>query len=1250
MRLGFRTIQIKDSLTAKIFLKMIKTIIPAGVFGGAEIKGITPDGVLTFSYADVGEANKILVGNDAYFKYLKEKMLENDKIPGFIKTKIGNLLESVDTTLNESDEIELNEKRRNPHLNPKEFLVSMLDRYAKEDDVYVSFTEIDKIGLNPKSRYDTPLGIYCYPLKAAAEYYKRRDNGMIHFPFAAQAPFINILRAKPEDKILVISKYTDEDSNKDIEILRKKYEEELKKDGEDFDVLLKNASDTTNYKKYPVGTIWNFMRIISDKMSKGKASTTWNVILKTVLGYDLIVDDKAYGVIHSAERCQALFTHTGGFNLIQRVKNTPTKTLSLSSIKDPEKRYKTVKNIIYSRGKDLTENQIDNIFYAVDSSKKDEIAWLIFNAKKHAMSDSSFGTLIQYVSDKNKMLDELIEVKGKNLTDGEIYSAFQNQNKENRYAMALKILALKSNDISDRAFNSIVEYNPALEQLKKFIEIRGKNLTGENISALLSALPWSASSELRDEMLTLIINNVSHSLDSDKIATMLRRTEDETLRAKYGLLFVKLKGTGLTDEEGARILNYNRKNKEIWDAIYNLKKDNLSTEFAKNLIQNAPVKSEAISLILATKGKEILSPELMYSLIVHSEDAAAGDILKSFGSEKIAELINYCDSYSIQNLFEKRSLRKILPQLIIQVKGANLSSTDIGTLMEYSLEKDETAQALIKLLGNSLSADGIWKIVKYSSDKASILTQLGMTNLAKLDSSYFNDILSYTNDNQRDSLISMVLQAKGDNINHTDMEVMLKYASNKSQIIKLLLPKLKGKLTSDVIQVILRHSQNLKADINILGKKNVISILSNLGEYELNDFAYTMEGKDELLKLVINVKKNKLTDNMASALLAHSSNKRDVADTILTVKGNTLSDYLLKRIFNYVKLDIPLVNKIGMDKFSKYLGQADYGDLDTLLYSSTQKQEILNLIIKIKASTITSDMITTFIGYAKDKKRTALDIIAAKGNALTSNDVNNLVLSGANNEHYAEVLKALGTTNLNKLTDRGIYYYVVYGNAADADARMLEMLKYIPREKMQTAFDYYQYKRKIPAQAPLIQGTLPLSESIESYKSHFQYLVEGSISHGDIAKIKKIEAQVYPENMRDISQNLQDDATLEDVAVYLECSPSEVYVYVGDNWYILGAVKSRTVNFEDFACVGGMKINAAKKFFEIMKSFGNKIINADCKEDTSYKLLLKSSKLGWCNIIADDEWNWDNVAMHEVSFTINQEKILKHTLKETKYI
>jgi len=36
--------------------------------------------------------------------------------------------------------------------------------HARPESLVVTYTNVDKVGINPKSKYNTPLGIYFYPL------------------------------------------------------------------------------------------------------------------------------------------------------------------------------------------------------------------------------------------------------------------------------------------------------------------------------------------------------------------------------------------------------------------------------------------------------------------------------------------------------------------------------------------------------------------------------------------------------------------------------------------------------------------------------------------------------------------------------------------------------------------------------------------------------------------------------------------------------------------------------------------------------------------------------------------------------------------------------------------------------------------------------------------------------------------------------------------------------------------------------
>ena len=94
------------------------------------------------------------------------------------------------------------EARKNPDLNPKtpinDIISSAVDNTTDEiagtKNLFVSFTAIEKIGVNPLSKYSTPIGIYAYP----GEYVKSHVGSagpMTLLPMAGEQPYANTFKA-----------------------------------------------------------------------------------------------------------------------------------------------------------------------------------------------------------------------------------------------------------------------------------------------------------------------------------------------------------------------------------------------------------------------------------------------------------------------------------------------------------------------------------------------------------------------------------------------------------------------------------------------------------------------------------------------------------------------------------------------------------------------------------------------------------------------------------------------------------------------------------------------------------------------------------------------------------------------------------------------------------------------------------------------------------------------------------------------
>lgn len=227
---------------------------------------------------------------------------------------------------------DLYEKRRNPEINKKEDKLSVLKKYAGQDDIFVSFTTVHKIGINPKNQYKTPIGIYTYPIDYVLEL-----KGDV--PFAGEYPNIWAVRLKPELNYLVASEYTKKDFENDIN--------KLAIFGEN---IPKGYAKATALVNKPAGYIWNITRILAlilDNKNKGvitppitnstftkylereqddtSYTIQWNKIFRT-LGYAGFIDSNNEGIIHTNETTQAVFFSKVSFDIIEVVRNVSEKS------------------------------------------------------------------------------------------------------------------------------------------------------------------------------------------------------------------------------------------------------------------------------------------------------------------------------------------------------------------------------------------------------------------------------------------------------------------------------------------------------------------------------------------------------------------------------------------------------------------------------------------------------------------------------------------------------------------------------------------------------------------------------------------------------------------------------------------------------------------------------------------------------------------------------------------------------------
>jgi hypothetical protein len=135
------------------------------------------------------------------------------------------------------------EKRKNHEQNQKEGIIDYLKLHKDEltsGRYFISFVYHPKLGLNPINKYDTPTGVYSYPL---AYFYKAivSYNTFSFIPYQNKAPYIYLFKANEVNGKRIISH-----GNYDEATFEK-----------DFDILVQYLNKTIDLSKYNTSTYDN---------------------------------------------------------------------------------------------------------------------------------------------------------------------------------------------------------------------------------------------------------------------------------------------------------------------------------------------------------------------------------------------------------------------------------------------------------------------------------------------------------------------------------------------------------------------------------------------------------------------------------------------------------------------------------------------------------------------------------------------------------------------------------------------------------------------------------------------------------------------------------------------------------------------------------------------------------------------------------------------------------------------------------
>jgi len=226
-----------------------------------------------------------------------------------------------------SQYLQINEDKPVGKKNKELWLEYLQKNYKPDDNLFVSFVSVDKAGINPKSPYDTPIGVYVYPLKFAMT-----EN----IPYRGQNKPVKIKIIKPTNDKVLSDDISEKALENLLEIIKLKYnikEHHIEKWSDEALI------DT------PMGKLWNITRELSRNgngvgVNNMVSPTKWTKILID-LGFDYVVDNGTK-VIHSNEPTQAVFLNPKSYKVIdeefidteERFKHTKNPLLKLDKISE----------------------------------------------------------------------------------------------------------------------------------------------------------------------------------------------------------------------------------------------------------------------------------------------------------------------------------------------------------------------------------------------------------------------------------------------------------------------------------------------------------------------------------------------------------------------------------------------------------------------------------------------------------------------------------------------------------------------------------------------------------------------------------------------------------------------------------------------------------------------------------------------------------------------------------------------------
>lgn len=219
--------------------------------------------------------------------------------------------------------------RRNPDKNIKTFILNELEPYRENPRVCISFTTINKIGINPSSKFtkETPAGVYAYPLRdiydELEEIYNRDEVEYDDLFFAMDRPYIQVLLLTTSKVINNAYSFYDRDSEKLYSIINEMVRSDIDR------AVYEDQVERWRKRSYNQAEALFRLTGYASEMwvapSENKVAIYWTKLL-LALGYQAAIDRKGMrfiydGVESDRENRQVVFFTPKSYKHIKTVYN-----------------------------------------------------------------------------------------------------------------------------------------------------------------------------------------------------------------------------------------------------------------------------------------------------------------------------------------------------------------------------------------------------------------------------------------------------------------------------------------------------------------------------------------------------------------------------------------------------------------------------------------------------------------------------------------------------------------------------------------------------------------------------------------------------------------------------------------------------------------------------------------------------------------------------------------------------------------